>query len=183
VEKQQTIFTGKNFEAIVGMAYPALAEQGVTPVFDEMMNQKLLKSNVFSFYFTTKEAEAKGTKSEMTLGYYDRAKFTGNIRWHDIRFKYMFGVQLDDVIVNGKSIGVCSKDSTCLITFDSGTSLMSFPPFASQALVQQGIPTSSQGVKCTSEKEFGEMTLVIDGQNYILSNEEWMFPAMANQLS
>ena len=65
MEKQQTIFTGKNFEAIVGMAYPALAEQGVTPVFDEMMNQKLLKSNVFSFYFTTKEAEAKGTKSEI----------------------------------------------------------------------------------------------------------------------
>lgn len=25
------------FEAIVGMAYPALAESGVTPVFDNMM--------------------------------------------------------------------------------------------------------------------------------------------------
>jgi|ERR1712080_169576 len=38
VEKQSTIFTGKNFEAIIGMAYPALAEKGVTPVFDEMMH-------------------------------------------------------------------------------------------------------------------------------------------------
>jgi hypothetical protein len=37
VEKQKTIFNGKNFEAIVGMAYPALAEKGVKPVFDEMM--------------------------------------------------------------------------------------------------------------------------------------------------
>lgn len=53
MEKQKTIFRGNNFEAIIGMAYPALAEQGVTPVFDEMMNQKLLKSNVFAFYFTT----------------------------------------------------------------------------------------------------------------------------------
>ena len=37
VERQSTIFTGSNFEAIVGMAYPALAERGVTPVFDEMI--------------------------------------------------------------------------------------------------------------------------------------------------
>jgi len=37
VEKQSTIFTGSNFEAIVGLAYPSLAEKGVTPVFDEMI--------------------------------------------------------------------------------------------------------------------------------------------------
>jgi len=37
VEAQKTIFTGSNFEAIVGMAYPALAEKNVTPVFDEMI--------------------------------------------------------------------------------------------------------------------------------------------------
>jgi hypothetical protein len=42
------------------MAYPALAEKGVTPVFDEMINQKLLKTNVFAFYFTTKQSESAG---------------------------------------------------------------------------------------------------------------------------
>jgi len=36
------------------MAYPALAEKNVTPVFDEMMNQKLLKENMFAFYLTSK---------------------------------------------------------------------------------------------------------------------------------
>jgi len=54
VEKQKTIFTGNNFEAIVGMAYPALAEKNVKPVFDEMKDQKLLKDNIFSFYLTSK---------------------------------------------------------------------------------------------------------------------------------
>jgi hypothetical protein len=34
------------------MAYPALAEDGVTPVFDNMMNQNLLKNNLFAFYLT-----------------------------------------------------------------------------------------------------------------------------------
>jgi len=36
------------------MAYPQLAEKNVTPVFDEMMNQKLLVKNIFAFYLTTK---------------------------------------------------------------------------------------------------------------------------------
>ena len=60
VEKQTTIFTGDNFEAIIGMAYPELAEKGVKPVFDEIMGQKLLKSNMFAFYLTTKKEEKLG---------------------------------------------------------------------------------------------------------------------------
>ena len=39
VLEQTSIFTGNNFEAIIGLAYPVLAEQGVTPVFDSMMSQ------------------------------------------------------------------------------------------------------------------------------------------------
>jgi len=40
------------FEAIVGLAYPALAEKNVTPMFDNMMGQHLLKNNLFAFYLT-----------------------------------------------------------------------------------------------------------------------------------
>jgi len=36
------------------MAYPALAEKGVKPIFDEMKDQKLLKNNIFAFYLTSK---------------------------------------------------------------------------------------------------------------------------------
>jgi hypothetical protein len=35
------------------MAYPELAEKDVKPVFDSIMDQKLLKSNMFAFYLTT----------------------------------------------------------------------------------------------------------------------------------
>jgi len=135
VEKQSTIFTGTNFEAIIGMAYPALAEKGVKPVFDEMMDQGLLKKNVFAYYFTTKQAESMGLQSDLTFGYYDKAKFKGDVHWNDIKFKYMFGVKLDDIKFNGKSSGICKdRPQGCLITFDSGTSLMSMPTFATDKL-------------------------------------------------
>lgn len=115
------------------MAYPALAEKGVKPVFDEMIDQKLLKNNVFAFYLTSKQAESMGMLSDLTFGYYDKAKFSGDIHWNDIKFKYMFGVTLDDVKFNGKSTDIC-KNRECLITFDSGTSLMSMPSFATSYL-------------------------------------------------
>jgi len=182
VEKQSTIFTGKNFEAIVGMAYPALAEKGVTPVFDEMMGQKLLKQNIFAFYFTSKQAENLGMKSDLTLGYYDKAKFQGDVHWNDVKFKYMFGVKLDDVKFNGKSAGLCDNKE-CLITFDSGTSLMSMPTFATNKLAAANIPTASHGVACKNPTQFGEMTLVIGGKDYTLDNDEWMFPIDKSNLA
>jgi len=118
------------------MAYPALAEKGVVPVFDEMINQKLLKTNVFAFYFTSKQAEQAGMTSDLTFGYYDKSKFKGDVDWHPVQYKYMFGVKLDDVKVGGKELNMCEgKSEGCMITFDSGTSLMSFPTWATQKMM------------------------------------------------
>lgn len=90
-------------------------------------------------------------------------------------FKYMYGVKLDDIKVAGKSTGVCNTGKDCLITFDSGTSLMSVPSFAEQILAKQGIPTHESPVACKESAEFGNLTFVIGGKDYTLPNGEWMF--------
>jgi hypothetical protein len=112
------------------MAYPELAEPGVSPVFDNMMAQHLLKTNIFAFYLTS---EKMNMESDLTFGYYDKTKFTGDLVWHKVLFKYMYGIQLDDIKVDGKSLGYCGPNGIkkdCLITVDSGTSLMSMPSWA-----------------------------------------------------
>ena len=139
VEDQTGIFDG-SFEAIIGMAYPAFAEKNVTPVFDSMINQHLLKHKVFSFYLTPDD---KKYDSELTFGYYDKTKFTGDIVWHKAVYKLMFGVILDDIVINGKSTGFCGPNGIkkqCLITVDSGTTYMSMPSFAYK-LIQDSVPT------------------------------------------
>lgn len=88
VEQQEGIFEG-GFEAIIGMAYPALAEEGVTPVFENMMDQHLLKTNLFAFYLTQ---TAQNVESDITFGYYDKTKFHGEMVWHPVLFKYMYGI-------------------------------------------------------------------------------------------
>ena len=94
---------------------------------------------MFAFYLTSLKDDENGFKSDLTFGYYDKEKFTGDIHWIPIEFKYMFGVKLEDVKINGKSTEVC-KDKECLITFDSGTSLFAMPPYAIESLLKQGVP-------------------------------------------
>jgi len=182
---QHTIFSGSNFEAIVGLAYPSLAEHNVTPIFDEMIHQNLLTSNVFAFYLTTIEDEMKfGLKSDLTLGYFDKTKFTGPIHWNDIRFRYMFGVKLDDIKVDGKSLNICKgKAEGCLVTFDSGTSFMSVPSFAFDQLVSHKVPTVQTFVECQNKEDFGDLTFIIGGVEYNLTPREWMFDPESMKLA
>ena len=41
-----------DYDAIIGLAYPKMANGGL-PIVDSMMQQKLLKDNIFSFYMAT----------------------------------------------------------------------------------------------------------------------------------
>ncbi len=92
---------------------------------------------MFAFYIISKNNFDKfGVQPEMTIGYYDRAKFEGDINWHPVVRQYMYLVKLDDIKINGKNLNICEgRIEGCLITFDSGTSLMSVPNFAFASLV------------------------------------------------
>ena len=40
------------FDGFLGLAYPSLALQNTTPVFDSMWNQGLISKNLFAFYLS-----------------------------------------------------------------------------------------------------------------------------------
>lgn len=89
------------------------------------MKQGLLEQNMFSFYMTTNPSE----QSELVFGTYDADKFTGEITWHSVVDKFFWSLKLDDIKINGKSLGFC-KDKNCMVTPDSGTSLIVVPTWA-----------------------------------------------------
>lgn len=66
-----------------------------------------MQHNIFAFYLTTQSMEKQGLRADLTFGYYDRTKYTGDIHWNPIKIKYMFGVQLDDILINGKATNIC----------------------------------------------------------------------------
>ena len=71
--------------------------------------------------------------SDLTIGYYDKTKFSGQLHWNKVVFKYMYGIQFTDLKINGKSTGICQK-MKCLITVDSGTAEMYMPNVATEHL-------------------------------------------------
>lgn len=101
---------------------------------------------VFAFYMTSL---GSGIPSELSFGFIDKTKFDGDLHWMPIKLKHMFGVQLDDLKFGGKSSGIC-KNKQCLVTFDTGTSYMAFPPTAIEALGQAGVPFSNHVKRCKS---------------------------------
>lgn len=111
-------------EAIVGLAYPAMAEEGHTPLFDIIMKQHIFERNMFAVYLPHVK-HGSNTKPEITMGFYDEEKFTGDIDWHPVVEKEsgFFALKLDDIKVDGKPLNICSyveDPNMCIIAPDTG---------------------------------------------------------------
>jgi hypothetical protein len=99
---KSSFFSGKtgDLEAVIGMGYPALAEENTVSLTDEMKTQKVLENALFAFYLSTPMMNP-GKEPELTFGYYDTEKYKGSLDWHPVVEQYMFLVKLDDVKING----------------------------------------------------------------------------------
>lgn len=55
-------FIFAKFDGVLGMGYPNVAIDGITPVFDRIMSQHVLKEEVFSVYYS-RWVESSGSSS------------------------------------------------------------------------------------------------------------------------
>jgi len=118
------------------------------------------------------DEEMEGLDSELTFGYYDKSKYSGDMVWHPILHKLMFGIQLDDIKVNGVALNICNG-TQCLITVDSGTSEMTMPSWAIKKVIGH-IPLKNNAIKCKNQTGIGDLTFVINGFEYTLPNDDWV---------
>jgi len=95
------------------------------------------------------DEELEGLDSELTFGYYDKSKYTGDMVWHPILHKLMFGIALDDIKVNGVAMNICNQSAQvqCLITVDSGTSELTMPSWAIKK-VKGRMPLKNSAMRC-----------------------------------
>ncbi|NXL25454.1 PEPE protein, partial [Setophaga kirtlandii] len=83
-------FVHVQFDGILGLGYPNLAADGITPVFDNLVNQSLLQENLFSVYLSR---EAAG--SVVIFGGIDESYFTGPIHWIPVSYQGYWQISMD----------------------------------------------------------------------------------------
>lgn len=100
------------------------------PLFDEMMDEKILGKNMFAFFMSM---NPKDEESEVMFGDWNETKIHENaegekkLDWHPVVHQLFWSLKLDDVLIDGESLGLCGEKVDCRFTPDTGTSLLTFP--------------------------------------------------------
>ena len=108
-------------------------------------------------------------QSELMFGGYDTDKFVGAIQWHPVINKLFWSLKLDDIKYNGVPMNLCAG-KTCMITPDSGTSLLTAPKWA-LTIIESILP---QKEDCIDPNTFGTLSYVIDGIDYTIPSHHFM---------
>ncbi|XP_070282377.1 pepsin F-like [Myotis yumanensis] len=109
------------FDGILGLAYPSLAFNDTTPVFDSLWKQGLLPDNLFAFYLSSN----KRNGSVVMFGGVDHSYYRGELQWVPVSEQGFWQVTVDSISMNGT---VVACPGGCQAIVDTGTSLLIGPP-------------------------------------------------------
>jgi hypothetical protein len=115
-------FRKGHFSGIVGLAFPSLAAANMYPLFDQVIDQKVLKTNEFAFYLSNRI----DNPSKLMLGDSAEGSWKGDLTSHDVIENNYWSVRMADVMVGDERLNICPQDG-CKVAVDSGTSLVTGP--------------------------------------------------------
>ncbi|XP_076971458.1 cathepsin D [Tamandua tetradactyla] len=166
-------FLAAKFDGILGMAYPTISVGGVLPLFDNLMEQKLVDKHVFSFYLNRDPTTQPG--GELVLGGSDPKHYVGSMSYHNITRKAYWQIHMDGLKVDN---GLTLCKGGCEAIVDTGTSLM-VGPVAEVRELQKAIGAVPliQGeymLPCEKVPSLPSITLTLGDKAYQLSGEDYV---------
>ncbi|XP_032377848.1 renin [Etheostoma spectabile] len=165
-------FIFAKFDGVLGMGYPNVAIDGITPVFDRIMSQHVLKEQVFSVYYSRDPKHSPG--GELVLGGTDPNYYTGNFNYMDTREMGKWEVTMKGVSV-GMEMMFCAEGCTAVI--DTGSSYITGPASSVSTLMQAigaQLDESGYKVNCDTVKLLPSVTFHLGGQEYSLTQEDYI---------
>jgi hypothetical protein len=162
------------FDGILGLAFPSISVDNMTPVFVNMFEQGSLEMDVFSFDL----GKADGQPGELTFGGIDTSKFIGDLSYVPLSNETYWALELDGLTVNGKSATTSHR-----VIIDSGTSLLAGPVDDVAALAKlvgakkSWINPQEYTVPCSSIPSLPTLTFHIGGKAYDLSGADYTINA------
>lgn len=163
-------FIAGRFDGILGLGFPQLAADGVTPPFYTMVKQGLT-DNYFSVFLSGQAGNAGG---EITWGGVNPARYTGDFVYVPLTKPGYWQIRIDSVRVG--NVVQCS--SGCEGIVDTGTSLMAGPPkdvANIQSIIgSQPLAAGEYTIDCNLISQLPAITYVIDGVDYSLAGSDYI---------
>ncbi|KAH9362015.1 hypothetical protein HPB48_014954 [Haemaphysalis longicornis] len=202
-EARGSIFKAAKFDGLLGLGYPALAEDNVVPVFDNMIKQKLLPKSVFSIYLNRQPNAVPG--GEIYFGDINKARYTGDITYTPVTKKsyWQFRMEGDslhliglerlnpgmagsivfDLLIHSDACRNVKKDKTfciggCDAVVDTGSSFIEGPKDEIERLNSYlratETPTGEWRVKCANIPKMPKIIFFIGGKQFTMTAEEYV---------
>jgi cathepsin D len=161
------------FDGILGLAFPAIAVDQVTPPFDLLMNAKVLAKNQFSFYLSSTDGDET---SALILGGVDNKYYSGDFTYVKLSpLQFLLGywlITVADLSIGGTSTGACGSGalSGCMTVVDTGTSIITGPTAKVNPIIAQlKVSQDCQGVD-----SLPTITFTISGTKFDLGPEYYV---------
>jgi len=168
-------FVAAKFDGILGMAFVTISVDHVTPVWYNILSQKLVSQPIFSFWLSQTQSQNMG--GELTLGGVDTKRYTGSINYAPLTSETYWEFMVSDFQLHGQSLKWCSG-SGCKAICDSGTSLIVGPSKEVDALNKQlgAKVINGEGIftSCSVVNTLPNITVVINSVNYVLTPKDYV---------
>nr|KAF6414176.1 renin [Molossus molossus] len=159
------------FDGVLGMGFPAQAVAGVTPVFDHILSQRVLKEDVFSVYYSRNSHLLGG---EIVLGGSDPQYYQGNFHYVSISKTGSWQIKMKGVSV--RSTLLCEEG--CMVVVDTGASYISGPTSSLRLLMEtlgaKELSTDEYVVSCNQVPTLPDISFHLGGKLYTLTSQDYV---------
>jgi hypothetical protein len=157
------------FDGILGMGFNSISVGGVPTVFNNLMDQGLVNSTMFSFFLGAED----GAVGELTLGGYNPQHFEGELTWIPLTSRTYWQTNLNALLLGGQRVSNATK-----VILDTGTSILAGPS-AEVAQIAAAVgatpfPLNPRQflIDCDLVPSLPPLVVVMGGQKFTLDGED-----------
>jgi cathepsin D len=161
-------------DGILGLGFENIAYDGVIPVFDNMVKQKLVKKPVFSFYINRDTTASPG--GEIIFGGSDPDHYRGNFTYVPIENSGYWQFTIDQVTVGYRKKHFCKYG--CQAIADTGTTFITGPSDEimkmNKIIGATPVGDGEYSVDCETIDRLPVITFYIGGNGFPLTGDQYV---------
>ena len=165
-------FAFTKYDGILGLGFPSHVVTGVKPIFNEMLDQKVITEPVFSIYLQRDGNETNG--GEIAFGGIDNTKYIGNVTYAPVSLEGYWQFTLDGFTFDDEEL--C--EDGCEAIADTGKSSI-IGPTGYVEMLQNAIGAKRQWngqytIDCNKVPSLPSINFVIGGRKFKLTANEYI---------